>query len=168
MDLNNLDEIIDEMEKESFEDLHNIDDQSESVNDAKKQLNGLFDELRKKIKSLDQKDIQRVMNSVSIQVENIISSARKTISNVSENEKVQDTIDIVSTYTDKVMNDISKVFEKPSVKNAINDATQKVDEVLKSDRVKNAIDQGEILTQKATESIFKGLRKIIKNKENES
>ncbi|MDD7281267.1 hypothetical protein [Floccifex sp.] len=113
----------------------------------------------------------------------VVEDVKERVKEYAESEKVQETISKVknqsinayNTVKDKVTsnetinefveNSKESIKNNETIQNLVDKSSQKVNEFRQSDSLKNTIDKAEELTGKVSKSIFKGLRKIVKEKE---
>lgn len=113
----------------------------------------------------------------------VVEDVKERVKEYAESEKVQETISKVknqsinayNTVKDKVTsnetinefveNSKESIKNNETIQNLVDKSSQKVNKFRQSDSLKNTIDKAEELTGKVSKSIFKGLRKIVKEKE---
>lgn len=166
---------IDDLEKESIQELevmHESDntDNDEILEDARSKIEKVYDDLRDLLKdATDPEKVKEALNDAKDNVKDILSSTKDKVIEVSESEQFKDTLSAGKDFLQGTAGLVVEGFKygkdtlkkNDSLRKVIDKADEKVDEIRTNDSVIRAVDKAEEVTEKATEALFTGLKKIF-------
>ncbi|MGN1275802.1 MAG: hypothetical protein ACI4UK_02275 [Floccifex sp.] len=179
----NIDEVIEELKQDSMNDLDVLSEvdnkqNEEIVNEARHQIQEVFDEFQEEEEQLDDEQMQDRLNKIKEDILNILQATKEKVILISKNE---DFIQLIESSKDFLFHStqllktgckqvfesdaVSKIRNNESVQEFVKKAEDLTDTVRRSDTLKQVIDSAEDVTKKMNTAIFKGLKKIIKDKE---
>lgn len=167
--------IVDELEQESLKELSTLEETDNEKNekvidDAKTKLDDIFTNVRELLKDVtDPEKVKVILSSAKEEAKNTLTSTKDRVIEVSESDKFKETIsagkEFLSGTTSLIVDGFQygkEVLRKnDSLRNIIDKTDEKVDEIRSNDSVIKAVDTAEELTSKATDAVFKGLKKIF-------
>lgn len=167
--------VVDELEQESLKELSSLEetnnDKNEQVIDeAKSKLDDIFTNVRELLKdATDPEKVKVILLNAKDEAKKTLTVTKDKVIEVSESEKFKETVSAGKEFLSGTTSLIVEGFQygkevlrkNDSLRNIIDKTDEKVDEIRANDTVIKAVDAAEELTNKATDAVFKGLKKIF-------
>lgn len=172
MDENKL---VDELEQESLKELdllheENNNKNEEIIDEAKTKIEQIFTNARDLVKDCtDPEKVKAALSGAKDESIKILNSTKDKAIEVSESDKFKETVSAGKEFLTGTAGLIVDGFQygketlrkNDSLRSIIDKADEKVDELRTNESVIKAVDTAEELTSKATDAVFKGLKKIF-------
>lgn len=171
--------VVEKLEETSIKELDALREENNSENekvveDAKKKLSDIFDELREMIK--DNSDPEKIKENFVTSKEKVIdllSSTRQKVVEVSNSDNFKQTVDAGKDFLEGAGGLISDGFKagadllmsNDNIADLVNKANSHLDILRDSEGLKKGVDAAEELTSKVNQAVFGGLQKFFDKKD---